>query len=105
MVELYVASNKVGAFKSEVRRLGRLPRLAVLDLSGNPVVKEREVGGTSDGSLRKKGGVRHRSVLSGWGRFELKPPMAFSISVLKFQSAAACMAVGHREASARLLQP
>jgi hypothetical protein len=40
--ELYVARNEVASLRLEVRRLARLPRLSVLDLTGNPLLRERE---------------------------------------------------------------
>ena len=49
LVELYAARNALGSFRAESRRLGKLPRLAVVDLTGNPLVQEEEVGGAMVG--------------------------------------------------------
>jgi hypothetical protein len=43
LAELYAASNCVTGFSAEARRLGALPRLAVVDLAGNPLASECEV--------------------------------------------------------------
>ncbi|GBF89449.1 hypothetical protein Rsub_02021 [Raphidocelis subcapitata] len=42
LVELYAASNAVAGFGAEARRLAALPRLAVVDLAGNPLASECE---------------------------------------------------------------
>lgn len=43
LVEAYLAANECGDLRSEVARLGKLPRLAVVDLWGNPLTAAREV--------------------------------------------------------------
>jgi hypothetical protein len=43
LIELYAASNALGSFRAESRRLGKLPGLAVVDLTGNPLVTDKEV--------------------------------------------------------------